>query len=513
MFDASSAFSAPLYRSVAMAPSQAPAPFEPFQLQHQQVNQHQAKFMTPLQAPSFSKKHMELPPSMEEVPVKAFEAPMLVAAEVPVSASSSNNCKCPSMPTYVEPHSHFFCTSALAAASLFERVVSELRALHDCDDSAAAASSSSSQLERTIMDCAPVAGRFLVEVTAYASASGRACPFVVHLYDATARKGANQFCVEFQRADSAPQCDRRHFFHLFNAARARIQAAFPTKGEAAPQQQQQQMQQGNLQVPSLLMPPCLRSWSAPPLPLSACAAAAAVSSSTDVMALSLRSLLSMLESDCLDVQLQGALALAEMSACVAASEDALKEAQRVHAALVKERVCETFMSLLSSSNHAGQHSQPTCPEVLRASLFALANVAGTQDELCRRIVGDERGFASLLALVRSHSNDAHEPGGNDSSSAVAATPCVQQLRDCVRFLSNCASRLGSAGFVASLPAVHQTGLAHVVHSLTDHADAHCRKHAQIIAEKLCFLQQQQQNDPLAASSAAQRSTQQALSAQ
>jgi hypothetical protein len=223
MFDASSAFSAPLYRSVAMAPSQAPAPFEPFQLQHQQVNQHQAKFMTPLQAPSFSKKHMELPPSMEEVPVKAFEAPMLVAAEVPVSASSSNNCKCPSMPTYVEPHSHFFCTSALAAASLFEHVVSELRALHDCDDSSAAAASSSassSQLERTIMDCAPVAGRFLVEVTAYASASGRACPFVVHLYDATVRKGANQFCVEFQRADSAPQCDRRHFFHLFNAARA-----------------------------------------------------------------------------------------------------------------------------------------------------------------------------------------------------------------------------------------------------------------------------------------------------
>jgi hypothetical protein len=213
----------------------------------------------------------------------------------------------------------------------------------------------------------------------------------------------------------------------------------------------------------------------------------------------------------LDVQLQGALALAEMSACVAASEDALKEAQRVHAALVKERVCETFMSLLSSSNHAGQHSQPTCPEVMRASLFALANVAGTQDDLCRRIVGDERGFASLLALVRSHSNDAHEPGGNDSPAS-SSTPCMQQLRDCVRFLSNCASRLGSAGFVASLPAVHQTGLAHVVHSLTAHADAHCRKHAQIIAEKLCFVQQQQ-NDPHAASSAAQRSTQQALSAQ
>jgi len=403
-YDASQGFGVEgeLYRSIALPPSQAPAPFEPFaqpphhaHAQHYQPNKFAEH--VPMQMPSFSKR-MELPPMESEEPqLTQLAKPLLTAAVAPVPAAAEAS-GCPLLPSYVEPHSHFYC-AASAAHLMFDGVLRVLRALHESEGASSAAADCA-------LLCSPLAQRFRVDAAAY-PATGRACSFTVRLYACPA-KARDAYCVEFSRVDSS-ECDRRHFFALFHAARGRLQLAFPLAGEA-PQQP------AAAALPLALPLPSLRCWSAPELPAELFPPVAPVSAAESVQC-TVRALLSMAESEHFDVQLQGTLALAEMSSSSAADV----------AALLCQEACGALVALLQAQRHAA---------LLRPALCALANSARALGEAFPRHVPSthHHSLASVLQQLQEHEDErcrqhaAQIAERWQTQEAHAAVPSAQSTR-------------------------------------------------------------------------------------
>jgi hypothetical protein len=196
----------------------------------------------------------------------------------------------------------------------------------------------------------------------------------------------------------------------------------------------------------------IRSWSAPTLP-------AGPSFCKEHICSTIRSLLAMTASPCIDIKLQGVLALAELS-CSPSFASAVSSGSSddfsLHEVLVSEGCCATFLSCLPDS-HVDLH---------RASLTALANLCETQTDLCRQLVADDRHLSALMKLAHSDT--------------------YQVVRQCARIWSSCASSMGHQ-LLDRLPSVHRPAFCDVVKQLLQHRCKEVKEHAQrlsaMIADK------------------------------
>ena len=353
----------------------------------------------------------------------------------------------PQAPIWLEPNSHFFCTCPAPSstpAHLYDTVQSVLQSLHEGVNGANGICT---------LDMTPKPDRYKLNCTAYQRHSGAATPFIVRIF--TSNSSANKFCVEFQRR----QGDIVLFYELFRTARTRIQSAYPcadekqTNDASLPSQSPStqfdalnlQSLDSSLSIPQL----SLRSWSAPPLPVES-----GSSFSKDHMCETVRSLLAMCSSSCLDIKLQGVLALADLS-CTNGFDQAMKSCSfDMREALVAEGCFQLFLDCLPH-DHAELH---------RASLMALANIVEAQSHLCKQVVSDEKSLTRLYVLTGSQTH--------------------QVVRECGRFLSACASTLGP-DLWRIIPQHHQPVFQQTVQRLSQHSDEHCRQHANTINK--CIL--------------------------
>jgi len=448
---------APLYRSVHMAEScsLSPAPIDlhaagldsfadkPYfqyadgraadmkSLQPPHAAMQGMKFI-PQQQLQFSKAtgSMELPPQEDALKPQAatpVPAPAPAVAAAASAAASESSDVPPPCPSYLEPQSHFFCTVPPPSKPmlLYDTVQQTLQSLHESGVGTVNGSSICT------LDCQPAPARFKIVCTAYCP-SGIAVPFVVRIYTADAKQ--NKYCVEFQRR----QGDVVRFFQLFRTARARIQSTHPLTTPVEPRTANPNalgLDQPEKTVARPKQMP-MRSWSAPTLP------SGSSSFCKEHFCGTVRSLLQMCSSPCLDIKLQGVLALAELS-CSESFESEV---------LVAEGCCTTFLQCLPDE-HEDLH---------RASLTALANLCETQRSLCAQLVADERHLDCLLKLARSDT--------------------AQVVRQCARIWSSCAAALGR-GLLDKLPSRHRPSFCDVVQQLRKHGCKEVKQHAQIIQEK------------------------------
>ena len=167
-----------------------------------------------------------------------------------------------------------------------------------------------------------------------------------------------------------------HFYELFRTARTRIQAAHPLledESDSVPTLHTagsvDTLNFGSLDVN--LPHPLLRSWSAPSLPAESASSSGGGGDrafSKDHLCDTVRSLLQMCASPCIDIKLNGVLALAELS-CSPSSDASLSACRfNLHETLVAEGCCQLFLDCLPIAQL----------DIHRASLTALANLSETQ---------------------------------------------------------------------------------------------------------------------------------------
>jgi hypothetical protein len=270
---------APVYRSMQLMESSAlsPAPFDLHAagLDQPSFEKNANKAFVPLQQPheAFSRKSMELPPRHES-PIPAQEPTVIVTSVVSSDQQQQQQqplVSPPGMPMWLEPQSHFFCTCVPPTTPrlLFETVQSTLQTLTESEgNGSASAASAAAQKSTFTLDLVPSSDRFKIDCTAYQACSGAATPFIVRIYTSDVQHG--KFCVEFQRR----QGDVIHFYELFRAARARIQAAHPLAAEAPGRLEHSKsgdaLSEGKAIVNAATAGKTkklgLRSWSAPSLP-------------------------------------------------------------------------------------------------------------------------------------------------------------------------------------------------------------------------------------------------------
>jgi hypothetical protein len=427
---------APVFRSMTTAPTQEDAfhfqqPKAPdaHYLSHSTKEQSLKGGFVPMQQPIFTSK-LTLPESTS--------AP--IPAAIPFNGHSTSDGP-DAMPSWIEPHSHFFCAAATASL-LWETIQATLCSLHE--DGAKEEVERGQRLVH-IIDCSPVTEPFRVQCTAYHSDNGAATPFLVRLYSApTSQRDASpskSFCCEFQKQKP---CDRVHFVNLFKLARQRIQATHPPQGEYALQQQQQKQQHQLPLSPGLVMP-SLYCFSAPALPDSLMVEVPPPS----VMCESVRSLLAMCDADHFNTRLEGILALADLSATNA------NQSSSMHEVLVAERCHEVFLQHLLFLENTDLH---------RASLSALVNISSTQQSVVECIVREEKHLDAIF-------------------NHISQTNAPHVMRECARFLANAASSLGQQ-LLTQMPESHRSRIPSVVSQLNQSACAHCRRHASTIRTKL-----------------------------
>jgi hypothetical protein len=208
--------------------------------------------------------------------------------------------------------------------------------------------------------------------------------------------------------------------------------------------------------------PLLRSWSAPALPAES-SNGGDRSFSKDHMCETVRSLLQMCASPCIDIKLNGVLALAELSCSPAFNASTLQSkcGFNLHETLVAEGCFQLFLDCLPIAQL----------DIHRASLTALANLSETQSHLCSQVLADERSMRCIYDLAASSTN--------------------QVVRECARLISNCATKLGS-DLLHTLPQAHKPKFQECVQKLMQHQDAHCRKHAEDIMATMGDKSEQQQ---------------------
>lgn len=386
-------------------------------------------------------------PQQQQQPIKlsAVVSPQaspivaVTSAAAAAAASIASLHAPPPAPMWLEPNSHFFCSChpPTTPALLFDTVQATLQSLHENSDSSADASICT-------LDCTPTPARFKLACTAYASRSGAATPFVVRIYTADAAK--HKYCVEFQRRRG----DVTHFYALFHTARSRIQAAHPLveEGETVPLLQKagsvDSLNLGSLDIN--LPQPLLRSWSAPALPAMS---GADHSFSGEHLCDTVRSLLQMCASPCIDIKLNGVLALAELS-CSPSFDASLSACGNfnLHETLVAEGCFKLFLDCLPIAQL----------DIHRASLTALANISATQSHVCSQVLADEKSMRCIYELANSGTH--------------------QVARECARLMSNCAGKLHT------LANEHKPKFKECVQRLMHHQDAHCRQHAVEISNKM-----------------------------
>lgn len=235
-----------------------------------------------------------------EVPT-AIPAPAAVAETATVIAPVPSSATPPQVPEWLEPNSHFFCSCAppTTPTLLYDTVHTTLQSLHESPSPSPEEPQPQSDA-LFALDCTLAPARFKIECFAYQLRCGDCTPFVVRVFTVDAAK--HKYCVEFQRRKG----DVAAFWTLFRLARSRIQAAHPCSDAAnvaAPElpTNNTPLNLRTLDVDAGLAPPsCLRSWSAPPLPVEA----GGPSFSRTQICETVRSLLQMVASPCVDIKLQ-----------------------------------------------------------------------------------------------------------------------------------------------------------------------------------------------------------------
>ena len=387
-------------------------------------------------------KHLQMPTLKAHVP-----APQVaVAAASPIP--SDPQIPPPQAPVWLEPNSHFFCTCdhPHTPATLFDTVQRTLLQLHEN-------TSNPNSNSICTLDCTPVPARYKLSCTAYANRSGGCTPFVVRIF--TADAASNKYCVEFQRR----QGDCTHFFDIFRVARAAVQTAHPLKEDGMkvpPMQHAASLDSLNLGSLDITLPrPMLRSWSAPPLPKEHGYGA---TFTKEQICETVRSLLLMCASNCIDIKMNGVLALAELC-CSPSFDDAIQHCSfNLHETLVAEGCFQLFLDCLPIEQI----------DIHRASLTALANLSETQSHVCNQVLSDDKSLRAVLSLAASQTN--------------------QVVRECARLMANCAKQVTkqvSSNLLHKIP-------YELVEKLMQHSDAHCRKHAADI--KQCMRETQGNNN-------------------
>ena len=223
--------------------------------------------------------------------------PAAVAETAAISAPASAEATPPQAPEWLEPNSHFFCSCAppTTPTLLYDTVQSTLQSLHESPSPSPEEPQSDALFA---IDLTLVPARYKIQAWAYQLRCGDCTPFVVRVFTVDAAK--HKYCVEFQRRKG----DVAAFWTLFRLARSRIQAAHPcddAPNAAAPELPNSSLNLRTLDVDAGLAPPsCLRSWSAPPLPVEA----GGPSFSRTQICETVRSLLQMVASPCVDIKLQ-----------------------------------------------------------------------------------------------------------------------------------------------------------------------------------------------------------------
>jgi len=430
-------------------------------------------------------------PTLNLEPEPAADPALTQANQIVPSSSSSSSSSDPSVPPpvpmWVEPNSHFYCSciAPMTPNILFDTVVATLTSLTE-DESGivkrACPQGRGSGENKCVctIDCTPAPDQFKVTCCAYVGQSAIATPFIVRVWDCNGdgndngtgsqSSEARKYCVEFQRR----QGDVLTFYELFRTARSRIQAAHPFIGEKG-QANTQQCATATAPATPLLVPESLdpalampqlhlRSWSAPSLPSSA---GLGHSFEKDHMCETIRSLLAMCASSCVDIRVQGVQALAELSASTPAFEECVKKCKfNLHEILVAEGVCQQIIDCLPLQQL----------DINRASLTALANLSATQSEFCSTAVSNTKCVQALVSFMS-------RPCSGGSNRHV--------VRECARFLSNCAHALGR-GLLDSVPPTTRQALCASIRQLSNHKDESCRKHAEEIARSCAITLQQGQ---------------------
>lgn len=157
----------------------------------------------------------------------------------------------------------------------------------------------------------------------------------------------------------------------------------------------------------------------------------------------------------------GVLALAELS-CSPSFDDAIESCNySLHEVLVAENCINLFLSCLPCGNCPNPADRLDV-DIKRASLTALANLSETQVNACANAFSDAKCVAALVELTSSNTN--------------------QVVRECARFMSNCAHQLMQQGssLMEKVPDAQKSVLTNTVKRLQSHTDPSCRKHAQDI---------------------------------
>lgn len=425
-----------VYRSVTLESPQLGGSFDPLSHFDSFAHHHDNKqlSMNPKSAYGYASYQPTLNFDIVVRESKAQPTATVAAISTPVLPTSVAVPPPPQAPAWLEPNSHFFCSCPppTTPSTLYDTVHATLQSLHEGNSASAICT----------LDCTPTPTRYKLSCTAYQRHSGAATPFIVRIFAADV--DSHKYCVEFQRR----QGDVVHFYELFRTARTRIQAAHPCDdAEQAPVAEadsalSMQSLDAALAIPQLQ----LRSWAAPSLPVEETGTG---SFAKEHICETVRSLLQMCASPCIDIKLQGTLALAELT-CSPSFDDAMKNSQfNLHETLIAEGCFQLFLDCLPIEEE-GLH---------RASLMALANLMETQSHLCAQVVRDEKSLARLYALTSSNAN--------------------QVVRECARILSACATKLGPE-LLSTLPATHKPQFHQTIQRLSAHTDAHCRQHANTI---------------------------------
>jgi hypothetical protein len=376
------------------------------------------------------------PPTVDIVPQQQQGQTCISTLNVKVPQTSQP----PIAPMWLEPNSHFYCTAA-SPSQLFETLLVALQSLHE------AANDDTRSSSICTLDCVPSPQLFKLSCTAYQRHSGVATPFIVRVFTTDASK--SKYVVEFQRR----QGDVVHFYEIFRTARTRITSAYPMSVEEGAElsRSSSDIPPGVKSLdPSLVIPQLeLRSWSAPSLPSSA----GVGSFNKDHICETVRSLLQMCASPCIDIKTQGVLALAELS-CSPSFDEAIKHCSfNIHEVLIAEGCVQLFLECLPLK----------CQDIHRASLTALANLAETQSNLCTQLVSDAKSLSYVYALTSSGTH--------------------QVVRESARVLAALASRLGPE-LLRALPNDHHHQFHATLKNLAQHQDVHVVNHASKIHQAI-----------------------------
>ena len=303
-----------VYRSVALMAEPAQA-FDPLHSYEQPAHNAYGAYSNDLAVPKLMQQ-ADFRPTLKHSPQPFFPEvnkkqqqnnlavptpiPAAVAETAAITAPAPSEASPPPAPEWLEPNSHFFCSCPPPATPtlLYDTVQSTLQSLHESPSPSPEEPQSDALFA---IDCTPVPARFKISCAAYQLRCGDCTPFVVRVFTVDAAK--HKYCVEFQRRKG----DVAAFWTLFRLARSRIQAAHPcsdrdTPSAAAPElPAHSPLNLRTLDVDAGLAPPsCLRSWSAPPLPVEA----GGPSFSRTQICETVRSLLQMVASPCVDIKLQ-----------------------------------------------------------------------------------------------------------------------------------------------------------------------------------------------------------------